>query len=450
MALPWQRSDSLGGEYLYNPRTDEIILKNGPRYARPPNVPRNILLRAAYDGPVPAFQPQNVPATQGYQIQQGPGPGQPNQTQPIGTPLVGHLQAAGRGRGQLQEQSQVQPRSQPPGMGQLTQAMASSSINPGATNPATNQVQTRTIQRQGAQLVQSVDQRTGVQTIIQNAPPTPRNLQAEGITVQRELIGTAGSAERLFPDYIVRPSRFFCLGRVFLVLWAEPAGGNGSNAGTIVTMQERGTVLNHLGERVFSKVRRFVVIRESDQYCNALPITTYSGQGVAKRRVVKSEHAIIYTGRVPPQPRPDERPSRGDTGMRPLSIRVDPDNRTDILDPMSRIHFGGVHQVHHNIKTKSLGIVNRQSIDALQSQFANVWQDQLRSQSRAGPGRNQAQNAQRTTTVAGAIGVVGAGVVASTASAAPADDSDDDDDDEEDVEEEDEEASGEEDASDDE
>jgi len=289
-----------------------------------------------------------------------------------------------------------------------------------------------------------------VQTIIQNAPPTPRNLQAEGITVQRELIGTAGSAERLFPDYIVRPSRFFCLGRVFLVLWAEPAGGNGSNAGTIVTMQERGTVLNHLGERVFSKVRRFVVIRESDQYCNALPITTYSGQGVAKPRVVKSEHAIIYTGRVPPQSRPNERPLRGDTGMRPLSIRVDPDNQTDRLDPMSRIHFGGVHQVHHNIKTKSLGIVNRQSIDALQSQFANVWQDQLRSQSRAGPGRNQAQNAQRTTTVAGAIGVVGAGVVASTASAAPADDSDDDDDDEEDVEEEDEEASGEEDASDDE
>lgn len=450
MALPWQRSDSLGGEYLYNPRTDEIILKNGTRYARPPNVPRNILLRAAYDGPLPAFQPQLLSQTQSYQIQQGPGPSQPqlNHAQPIGATRGGHLQAAGRGRGQIQDLSQIQPRTQPPGMGQLTQAMGSTSLTPGAPTSVANQVQTRTIQRNGAQLVQSVDPRTGVQVIVQNTPPTPENLQAEGITVQRELIGTAGSAERLFPDYIVRPSRFFCLGRVFLVLWAEPAGGNGSNGGTVVTMQEQGTVLNHLNERVFSKVRRFVVIRESDQYCNALPITTYSGRGVAKRNVIKSEHAIIYTGRVPPQPRQDERPVRGETGMRPQSIRVDPDNRTDRLDDMSRIHFGGVHQVQHNIKTKSLGIVSRQSIDALQSQFANVWQDQLRFRARTGPGRSQAQGTQRTTAVAGAIGVLGAGVVASTTANAPADDSDDDDDDEE--EEDEEEASGEDDASDDE
>lgn len=442
MSLPWQRSDSLGGEYLYSPRTDEIILKDGTRYARPPHIPRNILSRAAYDGPWPVFQPQHLPQTHGYQIQQGPGPGQPqtNQAQSVGTPRGGHGQAAGRGRGQLQEPNQVQPRSQPQGMGQLTQVMASSSLTAGPPNPATNQVQTRIIQRHGAQLLQSIDQRTGVQTIIQNAPPTPGNLQAEGITVQRELIGTAGSAERLFPAYIVRPSRFFCLGRVFLVLWAEPAGGNGSDAGTIVTLQERGTVLNHLGERVFSKVRRFVVIRESDQYCNALPITTYSGRGVAKRNVVKSEHAIIYTGRVPPQPRPDERPLRGETGMRPQSIRVDPDNRTEKLDDMSRINFGGVHQVQHNIKTKSLGIVNRQFIDALLSQFANVWQDQFRSRSRAGAGRNQAQVSQRTTAVAG-----GVGVVASTTA-----DSDSDDDEEEDVEEDDEEASGDDDAIDEE
>jgi hypothetical protein len=438
--LPWQRSDSLG-EYLYNPRTDEIIFRNGTRYARPPHVPRNSLLRAAYDGPLPVFQPQYLPQTQGYQIQQGPGPSQPPLSQPqrVGAPRGGHLQAAGRGRGQLQGPDQIQPRTQPQGMGQLTQAMASTSLTPSVPNPATNQVRTRTIQRNGAQLVQSVDTRTGVQTIVQNAPPTPGNLQAEGITVQRELFGTGGNTEALFPEYILRPAKFFCLGRVFLVLWSQPAGGNGSNAGTVVTMQERGTVRNHLGELVFSKVRRFVVIRESGQYCSALPITTYSGQGVAKHRVVKSEHAIIYTGRAPPEPRVDERPSRGETGMRPQPIRVDPDNQTDRLDPMSRIHFGGVHQVHHNVKTKSLGIVNIRSINALQSQFLNVWQDQFPS------GRRQAQGAQRTTTVAGAVG---AGAVASTTAHAPANDSDDNDDDEENVEEEEEEASGEENASD--
>jgi hypothetical protein len=330
-------------------------------------------------------------------------------------------------------------------MSQLTQSIANTNLAPDASNSAASFVQTRRFQQNGAVLQQSIDPNTGVQVILQNTPTTPRNLQAEGIVLQRSLVGTTGNAERLFPEYTVRPSRFFCLGRVFLVLWAEPAGGSGSNAGTVITMQEQGTVLNHLGERVFSKVRRFVVIRESDQYCNALPITTYSGRGVAKRNVVKSEHAIIYTGRDPPQPRPDERPLRGETGMRSQSIRVDPDNRTDRLDEMSRIHFGGVHQVHHNIKTKSLGIVNRNSIDALQSQFANVWQDQLRSRSRAGAGRSQAQGTQRTTAVAGAGGVVGAGVVASTTADAPADGSDDDDEDEDG-----EEPSSEEDASDDE
>jgi hypothetical protein len=330
-------------------------------------------------------------------------------------------------------------------MSQLTHSMANTNLAPVAPNPVANSVQTRRFQQNGAVLQQSFDPNTGVQVIMQNTPPTPRNLQAEGIVVQRSLVGTAGNAERLFPEYIVRPSRFFSLGRVFLVLWAEPAGGNGpngSNAGTVVTMQEQGTIRNHLGELVFSKVRRFVVIRQSDQYCNALPITTYSGRGVAKRNVVKSEHAIIYTGRTPPQPRHDERPARGETGMRSISIRVDPDNQTDRLDPMSRIDFGGVHQVQHNIKTKSLGVVSRQSIEALQSQFANVWRDQLRSRSRPTAGRSQAQGGQRTAAAAGAAGVAGVGVGASRNVNAPTDDSDGDDDDEEDDEEGDEAAGG--------
>lgn len=432
MSLPWQYSEPLGGDYLYNPRTDEIILRNGTRLARPPYVPRDLLQRAAYDGPLPGYQPQHDRQNQGYQLQQGLGPGQAplHQAQNAGALRGGHPQAAGRGRGQLPGPGQVQPRTQPggSGMNQLTQSMANTSLAPGAPNSAASPVQTRRIQQNGAELEQSVDPRTGVQVIIQNAPPTPRNLQAEGIVLQRSLVGTGGNAERLFPDYVVRSSRFFCLGRVFLVLWAEPAGGN---AGTVVTMQERGTVRNHLGELVFSKVRRFVVIRESDQYCNALPITTYSGRGVAKRGVVKSDHAIIYTGRTVPQARSDERPSREETGMRPESIRVDPDNQTDRLDPMSRIDFGGVHQVQHNIKTKSLGIVSRQSVNALQSQFANVWHDQLRRRSRPAAGHSQAQGAQHAAAVAGAVGVASFGVGAFGTANAPTHDFEDDDEEEE-------------------
>lgn len=227
-------------------------------------------------------------------------------------------------------------------MSQPAETMAQTNLAPGTSHSAASPVKTRRFQRDGAELQQSFDPNTGVRVTMQNTPPAPRNLQAEGIVLQRSFVGTAGNAERLFPEYIVRPSRFFCLGRVFMVLWAEPADSNGNNAGRVVTMQEQGTVRNHLGELVFSKVRPFVVIRQDDQFCNALPITTYSGRGVDKRGAVKFEHAIIYTGRIPPQPRPDERPSRGETGMRQQSIRVDPDNQTHRLDPMSRINFGGV------------------------------------------------------------------------------------------------------------
>jgi hypothetical protein len=372
-----------------------------------PSIARNMLRGASPERSLSGPQSQQVPQSESHSLAQSLGLGQPRSRRvpPADiSPLSGRPTAAERDRGQYQGLGQLPQRPQ------SVQTRSHTNIAPDALRVAANQVRREVLSPDGPDTTWSIDpkievpmigrnahlasanqffdQRTGVRTIIQNTPPTPRNSQAEGIAVQRELIGTAGSAERLFPDYIVRPSRFFCLGRVFLVLWAEPAGGNGSNAGTIVTMQERGTVLNHLGERVFSKVRRFVVIRESDQYCNVLPITTYSGQGVAKRRVVKSEHAIIYTGSIPPQPRPSERPSRGDTGMRPQSIRVDPDNQTNRLDPMSRVDFGGVHQVWHNIKTKSLGVVNRHSIEALMSQFADVWQDQFRTRPRLTEGRS--------------------------------------------------------------
>jgi hypothetical protein len=462
MSIPWHRNDQLGGEYIYNPNSDEVVLRDGRRFRRPLTMPRNLFQAAAWTGPLPPYQPQPVSNSRAYQLRSGPldsqrsglkmqtsqvqsgqsrtfqrqpGQGQSGQSQllqrrpshaqagqsqvfqkqpgqaqasqfqarQMSQPQGGHIQMAGQGR--------AQPRTLPgaagaAGVQQLTKAMRNTNLAAGAPNTATNQVQTMRVQQNGSEFLYSIDPRSGVQAIVQNSPPTPEDLQAEGVIVRQRLAGTEGNVERLFPDYIIRQARFFSVGRVFLVLWAEPAGGN---TGTVVTVQQQGTILNHLGERVFSKVRRFVVIRESRNYCSALPITTYTSRGVSKKGVVKSEHAIIYTGRIPPQPLQNESPSRGETGMRPEAIRVDPDSATDILDPMSRIDFGGVHQVQHNIKTKSLGMVSQQSINALHSQFRQVWEDQLRSRSRPPGERQQAQVTQRMTTVAGAAGFIDAG-----------------------------------------
>ena len=63
--------------------------------------------------------------------------------------------------------------------------------------------------------------------------------------------------------------------------------------------------------------------------------------------------------------------------MPDVAIRVDPDDKSQQLDPMSRINFGGIFTIQHNIKVKPLGLVNSRSIDALLAHFQNVFVKQL-------------------------------------------------------------------------
>lgn len=106
------------------------------------------------------------------------------------------------------------------------------------------------------------------------------------------------------------------------------------------------------------------------------PIMTYGDQGVAKAHVKKSDCAIIYIGKTPPKPRDNERAFRpGEAPMRPNPIRVDPDERGTILSAMSRINFGKVSTIEHNVKVKSFGMVNRDSMRDLLYQFREVWNE---------------------------------------------------------------------------
>lgn len=52
---PWTNSSALGGDFIYLPRTDEIALRNGDRYARPKHVPAKSLDGARFDGHLPFF-----------------------------------------------------------------------------------------------------------------------------------------------------------------------------------------------------------------------------------------------------------------------------------------------------------------------------------------------------------------------------------------------------------
>jgi hypothetical protein len=244
------------------------------------------------------------------------------------------------------------------------------------------------------------DERSGVRTIFQTQPIdafTDPALYQSGIRGYRYLYAPdANENEQLFPGFRKRdqPKKFFTVGKVFLVLWVEPMGES------LMTNFVPGESVGRFGERVYSKVRRFIVIRQAENYCTCLPIMSYGKRGVGKPGVKKSEHSIVYTTKDPPLPLPDEMPSRGEESMRPQAIRIDVDDPTSKLDAESRLDYGKVYTIQHNIKVKSFGKVNPRSMNAMVHQFGNVWNsqpvigqigvpDQQIDTSSAGSGRRQ-------------------------------------------------------------
>ena len=116
-----------------------------------------------------------------------------------------------------------------------------------------------------------------------------------------------------------------------------------------------------------------VVVLEGEDSCYALQIRTYRGQGVAQQGVKKSEHAIVYNGRrALPTPHAGEVPKRGEAGMLPIAIRVDMDQADYYLDPRSRVDFGHMITVERSARVQSFGMVNRDSLPALQHYFSMV------------------------------------------------------------------------------
>jgi hypothetical protein len=85
----------------------------------------------------------------------------------------------------------------------------------------------------------------------------------------------------------------------------------------------------------------------------------------------QSQYGLVYTGNAPPQVSDSER------GMQAIAIKIDPDNATTPLDPVSRIHYGNLYTVEHNIRVKAYGMVNQASLLPLMSQFRQVNRERI-------------------------------------------------------------------------
>lgn len=101
------------------------------------------------------------------------------------------------------------------------------------------------------------------------------------------------------------------------------------------------------------------------------PIQTYYGRDVAKPGIVKRHHAVIYTGREPPRIHREEKPSDGEWGML-KPIRVIPRDRRNNTDEKSRINYGKIYTVEHNVKVYDFGDVALDSLFRLRNSWKRV------------------------------------------------------------------------------
>ncbi|KAL4785426.1 hypothetical protein BJX76DRAFT_182170 [Aspergillus varians] len=168
----------------------------------------------------------------------------------------------------------------------------------------------------------------------------------------------------LDPRYVVQSRSYYRVGRVFAVLWHENYGhGNGGTVGS------RGPqFIGRFQEPIFSTIRRMVVVKVHHDCSWCIAINTYGGQGVAKRNVDRSKHAVVYMSHRSPFTNDDE------PRMIKEPLEVSPDRPGEGLDEMSRLNFGKVHTVEHNVKVLPIGEIASRSM----TRFREYAREELR------------------------------------------------------------------------
>lgn len=142
-------------------------------------------------------------------------------------------------------------------------------------------------------------------------------------------------------------------------MWAEPAGSNARDDSFVTT--------SSMGEKVYSKVRHFVVVKEQKGCCSCAPLNTYGSQGTNKRGVTPGDHAAVYDSK---KSKPPSLP-RENLKKDPFPIIVEAVG--EVIDPMSRINFGRVHTIEHNFKVMKVGRIPTEHIPRLQRYFVECF-----------------------------------------------------------------------------
>lgn len=214
------------------------------------------------------------------------------------------------------------------------------------------------------------------------SPPAPRYPQpqaaggGDGPRGSVEILSNAPtySGEMINEKYVVQPSSFFAVGRVFAILWHTNIGGSSRQHDQQTLSKDLRSGMmqtGRFGELIISHIQRMVVVKKEHGFCWCIPVNTYSGKGVAKKGFTKADraaHAIIYMDDESSYQAADE------TDITKRAIMVIPADDDQKLDPMSRLNFGKVHTVEHNVRVMHVGRVDPKSLPY----FEGYWEAKAR------------------------------------------------------------------------
>lgn len=174
--------------------------------------------------------------------------------------------------------------------------------------------------------------------------------------------------EKLDPRYRLiadkDQKKFWKVGRVFMMLWTEPAktmGGtrNGTHYSTV-----------WLEQGAYSEIRRFVVIKEG--YGNSIcsPIHTYNGQATLKPNLPeRQQHAIIYTSQeCPPEhwyTATDGSVVKENLTKDAIKVKREQKGPEGDLGDYSRLNYSKIYTVENYVRVLNIGIVERDWLPAL-------------------------------------------------------------------------------------
>ncbi|KAH7416800.1 hypothetical protein BKA64DRAFT_277669 [Cadophora sp. MPI-SDFR-AT-0126] len=181
----------------------------------------------------------------------------------------------------------------------------------------------------------------------------------------RQVLGTPGKSETLDPSYKIRNrdyKEFFRPGRVFQTLWTDPWTST-TNEGN-QTFESRISVVA-FNQKVHSKVRRFVVVRQGDRFCTCLPVTSYDGRGLRKKGIHFQEHGFIYSHDAPSYV----------AGITKDPLRVLLSDDSTRLGDKSLVNYAKPYTVETNVKVKNVGQLDEKSRRRMKQYFYDTISD---------------------------------------------------------------------------